>query len=195
MPFMLYWSQSSPVPPCSHSSHLLSLHTPSSRRVSMHSTNHETSCTRARNGNNMAKFEQQAMQTCSIGSGVVLIPLAVLAMNLNGPATVEAGILSGATGLESFELPRLPQTDVFKDITEANKKRYKDLDAKFKASPFLQELLKRSKENAVKNKREIEDKYCLRGAEWGVGDCSLAAASKEEKEAFLKAFEKRNAGN
>ncbi|KAJ7564389.1 hypothetical protein O6H91_02G015200 [Diphasiastrum complanatum] len=89
------------------------------------------------------------------------------------------------------DVPDLPHTMTKRQI----KKDTRIWMQSSKLHLFFKNFLKRSKENAVKNKREIEDKYCLRGAEWGVGDCSLAAASKEEKEAFLKAFEKRNAGN
>ncbi|KAE8691931.1 protein GDAP2-like protein [Hibiscus syriacus] len=37
----------------------------------------------------------------------------------------------------------------------------------------------------IENKQEIQDKYCLRGAEMGVGDCSVEAMSLEDKEKFI----------
>lgn len=36
-----------------------------------------------------------------------------------------------------------------------------------------------------RNRQEIQDKYCIRGAEWGVGDCSAEGMSPEEKEKFI----------
>lgn len=44
-----------------------------------------------------------------------------------------------------------------------------------------------------RNKQEIQDKYCIRGAEWGVGDCSVEAMSPEDKEKFI-AMLKQKAG-
>lgn len=44
-----------------------------------------------------------------------------------------------------------------------------------------------------RNKRSIEDKYCLRGAEWGVGDCSTAGMTPEERDNFI-ALLKQKAG-
>lgn len=42
-----------------------------------------------------------------------------------------------------------------------------------------------------RNEREIQDKYCLRGAEWGVGDCSTTGMTDEEKEKFITMLKKR----
>lgn len=44
-----------------------------------------------------------------------------------------------------------------------------------------------------RNRQEILDKYCIRGAEWGVGDCSTAGMSVEEREKFI-AMLKQKAG-
>lgn len=44
-----------------------------------------------------------------------------------------------------------------------------------------------------RNRKEIENKYCLRGAEWGVGDCSTEGMSPEEREKFI-AMLKQKAG-
>lgn len=44
-----------------------------------------------------------------------------------------------------------------------------------------------------RNRLEILDKYCIRGAEWGVGDCSTAGMSAEEKDKFI-AMLKQKAG-
>lgn len=36
-----------------------------------------------------------------------------------------------------------------------------------------------------RNRQEIQDKYCIRGAEWGVGDCSAEGMSPEDKDKFI----------
>ena len=42
-----------------------------------------------------------------------------------------------------------------------------------------------------RNERLIQDKYCLRGAEWGVGDCSTEGMSEQEREDFISELKKR----
>jgi hypothetical protein len=37
-----------------------------------------------------------------------------------------------------------------------------------------------------RHKKEIADKYCERGAEWGVGDCSLMGMNQEQKDEFMR---------
>eukprot|EP00249_Psilotum_nudum_P002369 c15366_g1_i1 orf=1-525(+) len=134
---------------------------------------------------------------CDRGSSFPILPLlaplaACLVISTCTPS-VEAGILSGATGLESFGLPSLPQSEFLKRIQEESRKKYEEYDSKFQSSPLLQELLKRSKENAEKHEQEIRDKYCERGAEWGVGDCSLEGMSREQKEIFRESLKRRMA--
>ncbi|CAI5942392.1 unnamed protein product [Closterium sp. NIES-64] len=71
----------------------------------------------------------------------------------------------------------------------SERERYEQLDSNFLSSPILQKLLKQSEENREKNRQEIENKYCLRGAEWGVGDCALGDdATAEEKQDYLEAL-------
>lgn len=36
-----------------------------------------------------------------------------------------------------------------------------------------------------RNSKEIENKYCLRGAEWGVGDCSAEGMTPEARDKFI----------
>lgn len=43
----------------------------------------------------------------------------------------------------------------------------------------------------VRNKQEIQDKYCIRGAEWGVGDCSAEGMSPEEREKFISMLKQK----
>ena len=39
------------------------------------------------------------------------------------------------------------------------------------------------------------DKYCERGVEWGVGDCSTVGISREEGEAFMEMLRKKRDPN
>ena len=42
-----------------------------------------------------------------------------------------------------------------------------------------------------RNSREIQDKYCLRGAEWGVGDCSTDGMKPDERDKFIAMLKER----
>ncbi|XP_020217615.1 uncharacterized protein LOC109801055 isoform X2 [Cajanus cajan] len=76
---------------------------------------------------------------------------------------------------------------------EENQKKYAENDARIKSSPLMKKLLEQSKLNKEKNRKEIENKYCIRGAEWGVGDCSTEGMSPAEREKFI-AMLKQKAG-
>ncbi|XP_047959136.1 uncharacterized protein LOC125204503 [Salvia hispanica] len=104
-----------------------------------------------------------------------------------------AGFLSGSTGIESVPGPQLPKMDFLTRFNEENQKKYAENDARFKESPILKKLLEQSKLNKEKNKQATLDKYCIRGAEWGVGDCSADGMSPEDKEKFI-AMLKQKAG-
>ncbi|KAL2519307.1 hypothetical protein Adt_15554 [Abeliophyllum distichum] len=122
-----------------------------------------------------------------------VIPIAAsLAVFLwSNPA--HAGFLSGLSGIESVPGPQLPQIDFLNRFNEENQKKYAEADARFKVSPLLKKLLEQSKLNKEKNRLAIQDKYCIRGAEWGVGDCSAEAMSPEDREKFI-AMLKQKAG-
>lgn len=133
--------------------------------------------------------------TCASGVGsrvreslkmAVLLPIATCTVLAASPLQAEAGILSGASGMESVELPSIPEPGFLKKIQDDKKKMYEGQDETFRTSSYLQELLKKSKENAAMHKKEIADKYCERGAEWGVGDCSLMGMNQEQKEEFMR---------
>ncbi|KAG6599029.1 hypothetical protein SDJN03_08807, partial [Cucurbita argyrosperma subsp. sororia] len=109
------------------------------------------------------------------------------------PTPANAGFLSGFSGIESVPGPQLPQIDFLNRFNEENQKKYAEADARFKSSPVLKELLERSKMNKEKNRQKIADKYCIRGAEWGVGDCSAEGMSREERDNFI-AMLKQKAG-
>ncbi|KAJ3672634.1 hypothetical protein LUZ60_007355 [Juncus effusus] len=118
-------------------------------------------------------------------------PLAASVSFLLWTNPVNAGILSGSTGLESIPGPQLPRIDFLNKWNEENQKRYAELDSKFKSSKVLTELLEKSKQNKEKNERSIQDKYCLRGAEWGVGDCSTVGMTEQERNDFITMLKKR----
>ncbi|TYH19275.1 hypothetical protein ES288_A05G339400v1 [Gossypium darwinii] len=121
------------------------------------------------------------------------VPLAASVSILLSPIPAKAGLLSGFPGIESIPGPQLPEIEFLNRFNEENQKKYAEADARFKSSPLLKQLLERSKQNKEKNKQEIQDKYCMRGAEWGVGDCSVEAMSPEDKENFI-AMLKEKAG-
>ncbi|KAG9439733.1 hypothetical protein H6P81_019898 [Aristolochia fimbriata] len=122
------------------------------------------------------------------------LPLAASLAILLWSNPVKAGILSGFSGLESVPGPQLPEVEFLKRFNEENQKKYAENDARFKSSPVLKELLERSRLNKERNKRAVQDKYCIRGAEWGVGDCSTAGMTEQEKEEFITMLKQRAAG-
>ncbi|KAA0040536.1 hypothetical protein IC582_021155 [Cucumis melo] len=107
------------------------------------------------------------------------------------PTPANAGFLSGFSGIESVPGPELPQIDFLNRFNEENQKKYAEADARFKSSPLLKELLERSKMNKEKNRQKIVDKYCIRGAEWGVGDCSAEGMSPEERDKFISMLKQK----
>ncbi|XP_026381225.1 uncharacterized protein LOC113275868 [Papaver somniferum] len=116
---------------------------------------------------------------------LTVVPLAASMAVLFWTNPVNAGILSGFSGLESVPGPELPQIDFLNRFNEENQKKYAANDERFKSSDVLKEYLEKSKLNKEKNKQGIQDKYCLRGAEWGVGDCSTAGMTDDEKDKFI----------
>ncbi|KAD4983134.1 hypothetical protein E3N88_19805 [Mikania micrantha] len=119
------------------------------------------------------------------------IPFAASMTLLLSSYPAQAGILSGFPGIESVPGPELPKFDPLARFNEENQKRYAENDARFKESPLLKELLERSKLNKEKNRQAIQDKYCIRGAEWGVGDCSAEGMSPQQRDDFIMAMKKK----
>ncbi|KDP41269.1 hypothetical protein JCGZ_15676 [Jatropha curcas] len=119
------------------------------------------------------------------------LPLAASLALLLSATPARAGFMSGFSGLESVPGPQLPQIDFLSRFNEENQKKYAENDERFKSSPILKKLLERSKQNKEKNRQEILDKYCVRGAEWGVGDCSAEGMSPEEKEKFISMLKQK----
>ncbi|KAM3230234.1 hypothetical protein ACQJBY_060805 [Aegilops geniculata] len=119
------------------------------------------------------------------------VPAAVSLSLVLWSTPVSAGILSGSTGLESVPAPPMPRLEFLDKWNAENQRKYAENDSRFKSSKVLKELLEKSKQNKEKNEREIQDKYCLRGAEWGVGDCSTVGMTDQEKEDFITELRKR----
>lgn len=119
------------------------------------------------------------------------LPLAASVVLLLWSNPAKAGFLSGFPGIESVPGPKLPEIEFLNRFNEENQKRYAELDDKFKSSPLLKEYLEKTKLNKEKNRQETQDKYCLRGAEWGVGDCSAEGMSAEDKEKFIAALKQK----
>lgn len=46
-------------------------------------------------------------------------------------------------------------------------------------------------QHTFRNRQATLDKYCVRGAEWGVGDCSAEGMSPEEREKFIAMLKKK----
>ncbi|KAG2542594.1 hypothetical protein PVAP13_9NG648400 [Panicum virgatum] len=97
----------------------------------------------------------------------------------------------GFSGLESTPGPDLPRLEFLEKWNAENQKKYAEFDNRFKNSQVLKDLLEKSKKNKEKNERLIQDKYCLRGAEWGVGDCSTEGMSEQEREDFISELKKK----
>ncbi|KAK7368145.1 hypothetical protein VNO80_10168 [Phaseolus coccineus] len=121
------------------------------------------------------------------------VPLAASLAILLWSTPANAGFMSGISGLEAVPGPQLPQIDFLKNLNDENQKRYSENDERIKSSPLLKKLIEKSKLNKEKNRKAIENKYCIRGAEWGVGDCSAEGMSPEEREKFI-AMLKQKAG-
>ncbi|XP_018511653.1 uncharacterized protein LOC103853946 isoform X2 [Brassica rapa] len=120
-----------------------------------------------------------------------LIALFLQLRSLRILKTTEAGLMSGSPGIESIPGPELPKLEFVDRFNAKNQKFYAENDSRFKESPILKKLLENSKLNKEKNEKAIQDKYCLRGAEWGVGDCSTNGMTDEEKEQFITMLKKK----
>ncbi|KAL7240642.1 hypothetical protein ACSBR2_006318 [Camellia fascicularis] len=128
-------------------------------------------------------------QRVVLQNSVVPFAASIAILLWSNPA--EAGFLSGFSGLESMPGPELPQIEFLNRFNGENQKKYAEFDARFKESPLLKKLLEQSKLNKEKNKQEILDKYCIRGAEWGVGDCSAEGMTPDEREKFISMLKEK----
>uniref|UniRef100_A0ACD5TV24 Uncharacterized protein n=1 Tax=Avena sativa TaxID=4498 RepID=A0ACD5TV24_AVESA len=124
-------------------------------------------------------------------ASLLAVPAAVSLSLVLWSSPVNAGILSGSTGLESVPAPELPRLEFLDKWNAENQRKYAENDSRFKSSKVLKELLEKSKQNKQKNERAIQDKYCLRGAEWGVGDCSTVGMTDQERDDFISELRKK----
>ncbi|CAL4913205.1 unnamed protein product [Urochloa decumbens] len=132
-----------------------------------------------------------ATPQATAGRVSLAIPAAVSLSLVLWSSPVNAGILSGFSGLESRPGPDVPRLEFLEKWNAENQKKYTEFDNRFKKSKVLQDLLEKSRQNKEKNERLIQDKYCLRGAEWGVGDCSTEGMSDQDREDFIAELKKR----
>ncbi len=83
-----------------------------------------------------------------------------------------------ATGLESIPLPDMssPVSDSVNDMAvqwkERNQATINAAESKFQESDLLKQLKERSDAKREQRDKELRDKYCMRQAEMGVGDCA-----------------------
>ncbi|KAL4448508.1 hypothetical protein ABPG75_005727 [Micractinium tetrahymenae] len=80
---------------------------------------------------------------------------------------------AAATGLESIDLPAgtMSTPDVVSQIKARNQKVLDEAEASFQNSDLLRTLKERSDANRADRKKTLEERYCMRQAELGVGDC------------------------
>ncbi|KAJ7943389.1 Acetyl-CoA decarbonylase/synthase complex subunit alpha 1 [Quillaja saponaria] len=140
---------------------------------------------------NNSSWSQPSLPSCGVLHKSVPLAASVAFLLWSSPAN--AGLMSGFSGIESIPGPQLPQIDFLNRLNEDNQKKYAEFDERFKSSPLLKKLLEQSKLNKEKNRQEVQDKYCIRGAEWGVGDCSAEGMTPQDRENFI-AMLKQKAG-
>ncbi|KAF5827960.1 hypothetical protein DUNSADRAFT_18456 [Dunaliella salina] len=102
-------------------------------------------------------------------------PAACLQLGVLATSLLLSATPVSATGLESVDiLPKLQQIQTSEDFkSNANKESQKleGVEEGFQKSDTLKRLLEQSAANKEKNQRAIQNKYCYRQAEIGVGDC------------------------
>lgn len=103
------------------------------------------------------------------------IPLTSRRAWLTGLAGVAAAVVvsrpAAATGLESIDLPAVATPDVVSQMKARNKQVLDEAEASFQNSELLRTLKERSDANRADRKKALEERYCMRQAELGVGDC------------------------
>lgn len=112
-------------------------------------------------------------------------PPAIVSTRRQAALSLAAGIFftaasrpAVASGLESIPLPDMssPISDSVNDMALQWKQRNQaTLDAaesQFQEGDLLKQLKERSDAKREQRRRELTDKYCMRQAEMGVGDCA-----------------------
>ncbi|GFR46785.1 hypothetical protein Agub_g8416 [Astrephomene gubernaculifera] len=126
-----------------------------------------------------------ATRTCNVGfrRGVRVVAMArvhpqtlasTAAAAVAASALLLAPQVSYAAGIESVELS--PASFLSKPAgptraAEQQREKLAQADEAFQNSSTLKELLAKSEANKAKNRKDIQNKYCYRQAELGVGDC------------------------
>ncbi|EFN56341.1 hypothetical protein CHLNCDRAFT_144809 [Chlorella variabilis] len=96
---------------------------------------------------------------------------------LGGLAAVAAAVAlrparpAAATGIESIDLPQLQIPEALAQKKARNQDIIDSAEKSFQESDLLRTLKERSEANRGANKKALEDRYCMRQAELGVGDC------------------------
>ncbi|KAI3426212.1 hypothetical protein D9Q98_008588 [Chlorella vulgaris] len=78
---------------------------------------------------------------------------------------------AAAAGIESIDLPSLDLSDAVTALKARNQGVLDSAEKTFQESDLLRTLKERSDANRGARKKELEDRYCRRQAELGVGDC------------------------
>ncbi|KAF8065764.1 hypothetical protein HT031_002824 [Scenedesmus sp. PABB004] len=114
-------------------------------------------------GGGGSSAERQQQQ--SAAAAAALVAAALLA--LSPPALAEEDECFGPTCLKAGR----EAIEALKGVNDAQKAKLSAAEDAFSTSPTLKALLERSEANRAKNKKAIENKYCYRQAELGIGDC------------------------
>ncbi|KAK8962442.1 hypothetical protein KSP40_PGU015464 [Platanthera guangdongensis] len=106
------------------------------------------------------------------------IPMPASISILLWTTAVNAGFLSGFSGLESVPGPQLPEVDFLKKWNDENPKKYAEFDSRFRSSNVLKDLLEKSKLNKERSSKIIQRLYALKMQEECVFGAQAAIASR-----------------
>ncbi|KZV16863.1 hypothetical protein F511_39147 [Dorcoceras hygrometricum] len=122
----------------------------------------------------IANAQELSVHSPSLLQTMIPKPVIALAASLAivlSSGSAHAGIFSGFSGIESVPGPQLPSLDFLN--------RYNGMYCRFVGVSYM------------RNRQQILDKYCIRGAEWGVGDCSVEGMSPEERDRFISTLKQK----
>ncbi|KAK9830416.1 hypothetical protein WJX72_011646 [[Myrmecia] bisecta] len=92
---------------------------------------------------------------------------------LAGAALLRIGAQKAeALGLESVEFPDVRPPQAVAEALAKNKAKFQEAEETFNNSDFVKNLRDKSDANRASNRKALQDKYCYRQAEMGVGDCA-----------------------
>lgn len=94
-----------------------------------------------------------------------------VATSLSSPTPPPALAFAGIESMDSpIQLPAAPE--IVQQIQQHNKDKLNAAEKSFQESDLLKELKEKSEQNRDANKKKLQDTYCRRQAELGVGDCA-----------------------